>query len=416
MKKEIKQKIDQIRRGEVPEGYKKTKAGIIPNEWKDEEIGTYLQEYSELSNDIQTYQVYSSSRQGLILQSQYYDNRESVETNLGYKMVPDGYATYRHMSDDDIFHFNINYTGNTILVSSEYPVFTVNNRCNLMYIVSILNETPRFRYFCRTQKLGGTRTRLYYKNLRKYRAAFPPLSEQQKITEILSTQDKVIELKERLLIQKQRQQKYIMQQLLTGKQRLPGFTGEWKNICLNDECQVFSGGTPKTGSELYYNNGSIPFIRSAEISKSSTELFITESGFNNSSAKMVNIGDILYALYGANSGNCALSKINGAINQAIICIRPTSLNKVLLYQILNFKKGYIVSKYLQGGQGNLSAAIINNLIITVPIQEEEQEKIALILSVLEHEIEVFQSEIEQEKQKKKALMQLLLTGIVRVNI
>ena len=131
MTPQIKQRIDQIRRGEVPEGYKKTKAGIVPEEWEEALLGDYIQEYKELSNDIDKYPVYSSSRQGLIPQSQYYDNREAVETNLGYKIVPNGYVTYRHMSDDDVFHFNVNNTGGEVLVSSEYPVFTSIEKINL---------------------------------------------------------------------------------------------------------------------------------------------------------------------------------------------------------------------------------------------------------------------------------------------
>ena len=155
MTPQIKQRIEQIRRGEVPEGYKKTKVGIVPDEWNEECLGKYLQEYKELSNDIENYPVYSSSRQGLIPQSQYYDNREAVETNLGYKIVPNGYVTYRHMSDDDIFHFNVNKTGGDVLVSSEYPVFTSTKKGDLGYLIPMLNGTARFRYFCRTQKMGG---------------------------------------------------------------------------------------------------------------------------------------------------------------------------------------------------------------------------------------------------------------------
>lgn len=234
MKQEIKQRIDQIRRGEVPEGYKKTKFGIIPSEWNEECLGKYLQEYKELSNDIDSYPVYSSSRQGLIPQSQYYDNREAVETNLGYKVVPNGYVTYRHMSDDDIFHFNVNETGSEVLVSSEYPVFTSTTEGDLGYLIPLLNGTERFRHFCRTQKMGGTRTRLYYKNLCTYKTVFPPLPEQKKIAEILSAQDKLIALKEKLIEEEKRQKKYLMQQLLTGKKRLPGFSGEWKRFSFSE--------------------------------------------------------------------------------------------------------------------------------------------------------------------------------------
>lgn len=204
---QIKQRIEQIRRGEVPEGYKNTKGGIVPDEWVEDNLGRYLSEYKKLSNDIEKYPVYSSSRQGLIPQSQYYDNREAVETNLGYKIVPNGYVTYRHMSDDDVFHFNVNNTGVEILVSSEYPVFSSTEKSSLGYIIPMLNDTARFRYFCRTQKMGGTRTRLYYKNLCTYKSVFPPLAEQEKIAEILQTQDKVIELKEKLIEEKKTSEK-----------------------------------------------------------------------------------------------------------------------------------------------------------------------------------------------------------------
>ena len=107
MTPEVKERIEQIRHGSVPEGYQKAKLGIIPNDWRIGHVGECIKEYKELSNDIEHIPVFSSSRKGLIPQSDYYDQKEAVETNLGYKVVPNGYVTYRHMSDDDIFHFNI---------------------------------------------------------------------------------------------------------------------------------------------------------------------------------------------------------------------------------------------------------------------------------------------------------------------
>ncbi|HFC9124707.1 TPA: restriction endonuclease subunit S, partial [Enterococcus faecium] len=104
--------------------------------------------------------------------------------------------------------------------------------------------------------------------------------------------------------------------------RFPGFTEDWEQRKLGDITESFSGGTPTAGKSEYYG-GDIPFIRSGEISSELTELFITENGLNNSSAKMVKAGDILYALYGATSGEVSISRINGAINQAILAIRPT---------------------------------------------------------------------------------------------
>lgn len=409
----IKARIESIRRGEVPEGYKRTKIGIVPNEWKVEPLKSHLIEYRHLSNDIDKFDIYSSSRNGLMLQSAYYSQKTATQTNLGYKTVPNGYVTYRHMSDDDIFHFNINRQNKTILVSAEYPVFNTDEQTNTYFLIAYLNSMARFRYFCRGQKMGGTRTRLYFNVLGDFKLAFPSIPEQEKIAEILAGQDRVIALKEKLLAEKQKQKKYLMQQLLTGKKRLPGFSGEWKEAKLGKICSMFSGGTPKSDNKKYYC-GNIPFIRSAEINLLKTELFITELGYKNSSAKMIQKGDLLYALYGANSGDCAISKQSGAINQAILCIRSERESTLYIYYNLSLQKDNIINKYLQGGQGNLSAIIIKNLSIYLP-SRSEQDAIAEILSTADKEIELLKKDIEQEKLKKKSLMQLLLTGIVRVD-
>ena len=95
----------------------------------------------------------------------------------------------------------------------------------------------------------------------------------------------------------------------------------WETRTLGSISTSFSGGTPSSSIQEYYN-GSIPFIRSGEINNNSTELYITTKGLDNSSARVVNKGTILYALYGATSGEVAISHIQGAINQAILAIFP----------------------------------------------------------------------------------------------
>ncbi len=247
MKQEIRAHIDQIRQGIVPEGYKKTESGIIPNEWRVGQVGKCIEEYKFFSNDISHIPVYSSSRKGLVPQSGYYNQREAVETNLGYKVVPQGYVTYRHMSDDDVFHFNINKTGENVLVSSEYPVFTSSDNCDLSFLISVLNNTARFRYFCKMQKLGGTRTRLYLNNLKRYALALPPFDEQKKIAEILSTQDKAIELQARKIEELKRFKKGCLEKMFPRKgqkvpeKRFPGFTDDWEQRKLGEVVEITSG-------------------------------------------------------------------------------------------------------------------------------------------------------------------------------
>ena len=187
----------------------------------------------------------------------------------------------------------------------------------------------------------------------------------------------------------------------------------WSVKKLGNVIDTFSGGTPLAGKSIYYENGTIPFIRSGEIYQNYTELFITEKGLQESSAKMVKRGDLLFALYGANSGEIAISQINGAINQAILCIRPKHDNVNYLNNVFVLLKEKILHKYLQGGQGNLSAEIVKSLNFVFP-PLPEQEKIAEILGTWDEAIEKLSGLIEQKKLLKKGLMQKLLTGKTRL--
>ncbi len=165
--------------------------------------------------------------------------------------------------------------------------------------------------------------------------------------------------------------------------RFPEFSGEWKKYKLSEICSFFSGGTPSSSKKEYYD-GDIPFIRSGELHEEQTELFITEDGFKNSAAKMVEVGDLLLALYGATSGDIAISKINGAINQAILCIR-TEQNKKFIESIWRKHAGKLLQTYLQGGQGNLSADIVKNISFYFS-RIEEQNKLAEFVSLLDERI------------------------------
>ena len=164
-----------------------------------------------------------------------------------------------------------------------------------------------------------------------------------------------------------------------------------------------------TTNKNYYN-GTIPFIKSAEIYFETTQEFLTDEGLQNSSAKWVSKGDLLFALYGANSGEVAVSKIDGVINQAVLCIKNDKQisDTTFLYNYFLMAKRFLVAKFLQGGQGNLSAQIIKQIQIPLP-PLAEQEKIAQILSVWDKGISILKSLIEAKTKRKKALMQRLLT-------
>ncbi len=191
------------------------------------------------------------------------------------------------------------------------------------------------------------------------------LEEQEKISSLLYLLDQRAAIQSKIIEALKKYKRGVMRAIFRDKAIFFSETTKWKSVRLGDECTFFSGGTPKSTDSSFYG-GAIPFIRSGEIHSDKTELFLTDDGLKYSSAKMVSKGDLIIALYGATSGEVDISKIDGAINQAILCIRPSRINKVYLKYLLEDRKDDILNTYLQGGQGNLSAEIIKNLIFDIP--------------------------------------------------
>ena len=183
--------------------------------------------------------------------------------------------------------------------------------------------------------------------------------------------------------------------------RFPEVEGEWEKCKLSDLCTFFSGGTPNSSNKDFYG-GKIAFIRSGELHANKTELFITQKGFESSSAKMVDVGDLLLAMYGATSGDIAISKIKGAINQAILCIR-TKQNKKFIESVWNKHVSKILMKYLQGGQGNLSTDIVKSLSFSFPTLAE-QERIAKLMALLDERISTQNKIIDKLQSLIKGIM------------
>ncbi|WP_180057872.1 MULTISPECIES: restriction endonuclease subunit S [unclassified Acinetobacter] len=230
--------------------------------------------------------------------------------------------------------------------------------------------------------------------------------EQTKIASFLSAVDeKISQLMQKYQLLSQYKQG-MMQKLFSQQLRFKADDGsefgEWEEKKLGEISKTFSGGTPQSSNKSFYE-GTIPFIKSGEISKNTTEQCINDLALEKSSAKLVKKGDLLYALYGATSGQVAISQIDGAINQAVLCIR-SELNTKYLLNFLLLKKEEILTTYLQGGQGNLSASILKEIYIPTPCLEE-QTKIANFLSAIDQKIEVVAEQIEQAKIWKKGLLQ-----------
>ena len=221
------------------------------------------------------------------------------------------------------------------------------------------------------------------------------VDEQKQIGEYFRNLDHLITLHQRKYDKLQVLKKAMLEKMFpkngssVPEIRFKGFTDAWEQRKLGEVSESYSGGTPSVGVKEYYG-GQIPFIRSAEINSEITELFLTEEGLKKSSARLVAMGDILYALYGATSGEVGRARLRGAINQAILAINPhTGYDSEYLAQWLRKSKHSIIETYLQGGQGNLSGTIVKELLVDFP-SLKEQRAIGDFFSQLDHLITLHQ--------------------------
>ncbi len=167
--------------------------------WERRTVGNVTEEINHYATFQSGFPLLTSSRTGLMFQHEYRDNTSTKNQDILFSVVPMGACTYRHMSDDDVFHFNINELVENGLVSREYPVFVSSIGNNLSTVILYLNSSPKFKAFCREQKMGGTRTRLYYKNLCAFQLLLPTEKEQIKIAYFFKCLDTLITLHQRKL-------------------------------------------------------------------------------------------------------------------------------------------------------------------------------------------------------------------------
>ena len=230
-------------------------------------------------------------------------------------------------------------------------------------------------------------------------------TEQEKISNLFAALNERIAKQRDLVESLKKYKRGVMRAIFRGKAILFSETTKWKSVRLGDECTFFSGGTPRSTDSSFYG-GEIPFIRSGEIHGAKTELFLTDDGLKYSSAKLVSKGDLIVALYGATSGEVDISQIDGAINQAILCIRPKLVNRTFLKYLLEDSKDDILNTYLQGGQGNLSAEIIKNLVFDIP-DDRSQSAVVDFLDMIDQRISKSLMKLESIATLHSALMQQL---------
>ena len=276
---------------------------------------------------------------------------------------------------------------------------------------------------------GSTFKELTKESLLNLSMPLPPLEEQQKIAEILSTVDKAIRKTDEAIAKTERLKNGLMQELLTKgighkefkDTEIGRIPKDWEVVKLGEVCtKIKAGGTPLTSKKEYYN-GNIPFVKIEDMTSSykyikSTLTSITEAGLKNSSAWLVPVKSLLVAMYGS-IGAIAINEIEVATNQAILAILPNNekTNVEFLFYLLTHLKPLLKKHAKQTTQANLTAEIIKNFKIALP-NYFEQQRIAEILSTVDKKLEIERKEKARLEKIKQGLMDLLLTGKVRVKV
>lgn len=396
-------------------------------EWKRESLGLYLEQYSEKVPSSTQLDVYSSTREGIKPQSEYYDGRQIINDGE-YGVVPNGYFVYRHMSDDHIFKFNMNTLGKKIAVSKEYPVFKTVNLVS-EFLIYKLNEGIEFKRFADSQKKGGTRTRLYFKTLCAFECSFPSFEEQKKIADCLSSLDELITAQAHKLDTIKAHKKGLMQQLFpapgqtTPTLRFPDFRGPWKTkpisslTPINKKYGIVDGPFGSNLKSIHYRSEGIPIIASGFVTDGVFNpkecLYVDENKFNQEKRSSVSSGDIVMAKIGARCGASAImpkGHSTGILSGNALKITVDSLrySTEFVWQRLwsLYDSGQLHSLRAEGAQPAISIANLKKYLIEIP-ERNEQEMIANCLSSLDELIAAQAHKLDILKAHKKGLMQQL---------
>lgn len=296
---------------------------------------------------------------------------------------------------------------------------------NSKYLFYTINRNSYFLGFDN----GVSQTNLRKDEVLKCPLRVPPLPEQQKIAEILSTVDEKIDCIGEQIEKTQELKKGLMQKLLTqgiGHTKFkPSPLGSipacWELKKLGCITSIIGGGTPRKETKEYWKDGTIYWATPTDFTKrkgnyiSETDLLINEYGLKNSSATLLKPGTILMSSR-ATIGECKINTKLMTTNQGFASFECSEkVNNLFLLYLLKKSKQQLIKLSSGSTFLEISRTTLKGMVITLPPLEEQQE-IAEILSTVDDKLETLQAKKSEYEQLKKGLMQKLLTGQIRVSV
>ena len=410
----------------IPSGYKPSPLGIIPKEWEVKRlgectnlltngfVGVATPHYTEDSDGITYIQGYNVTEGGFNLRGIKKVTKEFHKKNSKSSLL-----------EGDLLTIQTGDIGLTTIVPKDLE----GSNCHALIISRFNNSIiPRFMLYYYNSSIGRERFRkietgttmkhINTGDLINFLVPVPSIEEQKAIVDLLKLWDTAIAKQTILIEQLTLRKRGLMQQLLTGKKRLKGFEGKWKEVRLGDVAFVIGGGTPNTNIPDYWD-GDIPWFTPSEIGENKyvniSERTISEKGLNDSSAKILPKGTILFTSR-ATIGAKAILTTEATTNQGFQSLVVTNgNNNEFIYYYLDI----IINEIKQKASGStfpeVSAESIRKTAIKIP-NVNEQNAIASVLVNADKEIEIQKQKLTAMQEQKKGLMQVLLTGKKRISI
>ena len=409
-------------------GFKMTEVGLIPNDWKVKpfkNVATLINGRAFSQSELLERGKYRVLRVGNFgtNDSWYYSNLELPEKmycNKGDLLYcwSCTYGAYIWNEEKTIYHYHI-WKIADLKAEKGYLQYILNND-----VAQQMNSSN-----------GSTMSHITKGFLENRLFAFPPtIEEQQRIANALSDIDTLIANLEKLIAKKKNIKQGAMQQLLTGRKRLPGFAPakltykqtelgkiptDWEVKKIGEFTKLQAGGTPSTLCDEFWG-GNIRWMNSGELNNKriyDVAGRITELGLNSSSTHLIPSNCVLVGLAGQGKtrGTAAINYVELCTNQSIAAMFPSKThNSEYLYH--NIDSRYEELRELSsgdGGRGGLNLGILANLFIALP-SKEEQTAIANVLSDMDTEISALETKLAKYRTLKTGMMQQLLTGKIRL--
>jgi len=440
-----------IRKGVVPDGYKQTKVGIIPGEWEVRQIKDFGKVITGSTPPTKDNSYYNGEFPWVTPTD--INGEKYIDSTLK-QLTKKGLEKSRILPEDSVLVTCIASIGKNCILKSkgscnqQINAIVVNSKNNFEFLYYVISHnTDRMKVFA-----GQTATQIINKTtFEKFTIASPQLNEQTAIANILSTSDKAIETTETLITLKEQKKKWLMQNLLTGKVRLPEYDNcpvpvqerirmindgnvpegykktkvgiipeEWEEEKLNKAGKLKGGvGFPEKYQGCF--DKTIPFFKVSDMNNIGNETFLKRANNyvdKNEARELSTVlfkkNSIIFAKVGAAllmERKRILSKDSLIDNNLMaLTVNNTYDCKFIYFVLLNTTLSRISNT---GALPSMNAKDVGSIKIQLPKQPSEQTAIANILSTADKEIDLLNQKLDTLKQQKKALMQLLLTGIVR---